>query len=103
MFQLESQDEADFAAQMKSLAAEAQQQIEERSGRRAPPSLLQMLHPIVMGIEALTRATAENTGAVAKLEAAAAAQPKLPEILNAMNETIERESPVTQKLFDALY
>jgi hypothetical protein len=94
-----------FADQMRSLVEEAERQqlAELPQVSHEPLSLLQMLRPLVLGIEALSRATAEQGTILRKIESAASVQHDLPGLMNAMQETIDRKNSVNQQLFDALY
>lgn len=95
---------SEFADQMKALAEEAQkQQTQEPSPKKAPPTLLQMLRPLVLGLEALSRATVENTMVLARLEAASANHDVLPKIVNEIQEKFENKNEINQQLFDALH
>ena len=63
-----------FDLQMKSLADEAQQFLDDRSGRRSQPSLLEFLRPLVQHMELLGRTMTENTMAINRLEETTGAQ-----------------------------
>ncbi len=95
------EDDADFELQMKALANEAQQRFSGE--RRAQPNLAEMLKPFVLGIEALGRATAENTAAVARLEQAVAAQKDVPQVIASVHEHVEQKNKLNQRLFDSLH
>lgn len=94
---------SEFAEQMKALAHEAQRQMEEGDSRKGPPSFLQMLRPLVMGLEAVSRATAENTMVLSRLEAATSSHDLLPRVVAEIQEKFEGKSQINQQLFDALY
>jgi len=97
-------EETDFDRQMKSLAVDAQQQIEDlRVERKAAPSFLQMLRPLVIGLEALTRATVENKEVLSRLEVTASMQTALPPLMAGVQETLDKRSAINQQLFDALH
>jgi len=96
-------EETDFDRQMKSLAVDAQQQIDERVERKAVPSFLQMLRPLVIGLEALTRATVENKEVLSRLEVTASMQTALPPLMAGVQETLDKRSAINQQLFDALH
>ena len=120
-----SPEEKEFAEQLESLASEAQQHLE---GKRVPSkpetlpekapskstkrqdldskqtlSLLQAIKPLVMGIEALSRATTENSATLAKLQEAAALQAKLPDMLTGIQVILDEKNLINQKLFDSLH
>lgn len=92
-----------FADQMKNLAAEAEQQSEDGSVNKSGPDLLQMLRPLVLGMEALARATGESTSVLMKLEAAATAQQTLPQFMTSVQENMDDRHALNQELFNALH
>jgi molecular chaperone GrpE (heat shock protein) len=99
---------ADFADQMKALAEEAERQIEGRTVRKEntpppPTTFLQMLRPLVLGLEALSRATIENTTVLSRLEAAAGNHEVLPRIVSEIEEKFQNKNEINQQLFDALH
>jgi molecular chaperone GrpE (heat shock protein) len=119
-------NEADFETQLATLIVEA-----ARSHQQSPPpeeqhpvekkplpapaplppappaanthSVLQMLKPMVLGIEALSRAVAENSAAIGKVESALIGQAELPMLMSEVQETLERKQMLNQRLFDSLY
>ena len=97
----------DFADQMKVLADEAQKQFVDGGAgsgtQRPPPTFLQMLRPLVLGLEALSRATVENTMVLARLEAATATHDVLPRIVTEIQEKFDDKNIINQQLFDALH
>jgi molecular chaperone GrpE (heat shock protein) len=108
----------DFEIQMRSLAEQAEQiqgaaaeQVKPKTaaapeeGAVKPPALnfAGMIKPLVQGLEALSRATAENTAAVMRLERAAGEQRVLPEIMSGVQSVLERKEKVNAQLFDALH
>jgi molecular chaperone GrpE (heat shock protein) len=95
-------EDKDFTNQMQSLVAEAQHQMVGKFERKDAPSLLQMLRPLVMGIEALSRATEENTAAVAKLQSGSSPN-DFAKLEASIQETLTRKNGVSQQMFDALY
>lgn len=94
---------AEFAAQMKALAHEAQMQMEEGGLKKASPTFLQMLRPLVMGLEAVSRAMAENTRVLSRLEAAAGSRDALARVEPEMREKTETKNEINQQLFNALH
>ncbi len=100
---------SDFADQMKALADEAEKQVDDsnpqspQSARKAPPGFLQMLRPLVLGLEALSRATVENTMVLTRLEAATATHDVLPRIVTEIQEKFDDKNIINQQLFDALH
>lgn len=75
--------------------------------RGAYPNLPQMLRPLVLGLEAMTRATGENTSLLNKLDkavdASAEAQHGLPQLIAELRALLELKSGVNQRMFDALH
>ena len=96
-------EETDFDRQMKSLVLDAQQQIDDRVEKKAAPSFLHMLRPLVLGLEALTRATIENKEVLSRLEVTAAMQMALPPLMAGVQETLDKRGAINQQLFDALH
>ncbi len=93
----------DFDDQMRILGEEAQVQLDDRSMRRSPPGLAEALRPIIAGIEALGRATAQHSASLEKIEGAAFAQESLPLLLQSMQTNLDHRDGVSQQLFDSLY
>ena len=77
------------------------------SGKKGYPSLRQMLRPLVLGLEAMTRATGENTSLLTKLDrvadATAEAQNDLPRLIAELRSLLELKNTVNQRMFDALH
>jgi molecular chaperone GrpE len=94
---------ADFAENMKALAEEAQKNMEDGSLRKSPPTFLQMLRPLVLGLEALSRATTENTMVLTRLESAAHHQESLPRMISEIQEKVDGRKNIDQQLFDAMH
>jgi molecular chaperone GrpE (heat shock protein) len=94
-------EEGDFASEMEALAAEAEQ-FEPVKGSPTV-GFLQMLRPLVLGIEALSRATAENTHKIEQLQETLGAQAPLPALITGIQGQLEQKGVVNQKLFDALH
>ena len=66
-------------------------------------SMLQLIRPLVMGIEALTRATSENSVSLSKLQESVAEQIKLPDMLTTIQRALEQKNAINQQLFDSLH
>lgn len=123
-----SPDEKEFSDQLKSLFTEAQQTLGDNalavpteepgqsnlplpkdpsSGQDLSPkqalNFLQLLRPLVLGMEALTRATGENSAAIAKLQELATVQGNLPEMLAGIQRTLDQKNVINQQLFDSLH
>lgn len=101
---------SDFADQMKALAEEAERQVSgdsredsKKTTTAAPPGLLQMLRPLVLGMEALSRATVENTMTLSRLEAASTNQDMLSRMASQIQEKFDGKNEINQQLFDALH
>jgi molecular chaperone GrpE (heat shock protein) len=120
--------DADFDSQLRGLSQEATQNIEERDAavRRAEEekeqeiarrveermarsyvTVPQMLRPLVQGLEAITRATGENTNVLQKLdksnEQAAAAYADLPTLIQGLQTIVDQKNSLNQRMFDALH
>jgi molecular chaperone GrpE (heat shock protein) len=83
---------------------------EEKGGegsKRNYPTLPQMLRPLVLGMEAITRAMGENSSILHKLDKAAdltgEAQNGLPRIVLGLREVLEQKNGINQRMFDALH
>src|ERR1700677_3402159 len=99
---------SEFADQMKALADEAERQVDDqnnpkKAGGGAPIGFLQMLRPLVLGLEALSRATVENTMVLARLEASSSSHDVLPRVVSEIQEKFEGKNEINQQLFDALH
>lgn len=95
--------EEDFARELESLSSEARQQIEERAVRRMFPSLIKMMRPLVLGIEALSRATEANTVLLHSLRNEPSAPGDLTDFVSNVQEKIDQKQTINQQLFDALH
>jgi molecular chaperone GrpE (heat shock protein) len=119
--------DADFDTQLRGLFQEAEQKIQgrlaaasskpevekeapraaEERALRAYSSLPQMLRPMVLGLEAVSRATGENSVLLQKLDKAAeeatGAQRALPKLVSGLESLLEQRNGVSQRMFDALH
>jgi molecular chaperone GrpE (heat shock protein) len=129
--------DTEFDAQLRGLFAQAEKAIETRAGaasaepaspksvagdsaatadpastsgvssRLGQLSLIQLLKPLVLGLETLSRATGDNTTLLRKLEAAGAAsaesQKDLPAIAAELRSLMESRNAVSQSMFAALH
>lgn len=98
----------DFEQEMKHLSSEAQLGLHSKASKEpkaAEPALgiQQMLKPLVLGIEALSRATAANTQALTRLEELASAQAGLPELMATLHTELEQRSGLNQTMFNAFH
>jgi molecular chaperone GrpE (heat shock protein) len=121
-----SPEEKEFSDQLKTLFTEAQQSLgemalapEEEAALASLPSMkeptaqdlsprqalgfLQLIRPLVMGMDALTRASAENSAALAKVQQTLAEQGNLPEMLEGIQKTLDQKNVINQQLFDSLH
>jgi molecular chaperone GrpE (heat shock protein) len=66
-----------------------------------------MLRPMVLGLEAISRATGENATLLQKMEKtmgeSAEAQKSLPQVLLGFESLLEQKNTVSQRMFDALH
>jgi len=120
--------DADFDSQLRGLSQEATQNIEERDAavRRAEEekeqeitrrveermarsymSVPAMLRPLVLGLEAVTRAAGENTNVLQKLDKAndqsVAAHAELPGLIDGLQALVDQKNGLNQRMFDALH
>jgi molecular chaperone GrpE (heat shock protein) len=128
MPQQEENLDADFDSQLRGLFQEATQNIEGRQAaarrteedkeqeinRRVEERLAksyatvpQMLRPLMQVVEAVTRATGENTTILQKLdksaEESAAAQAGLPALVQGLQGIMDQKNGLNQRMFDALH
>jgi len=128
MPQQEENLDADFDSQLRGLFHEATQNIEDRDAaarkleeekereiaRRVNEHLAKsyisfpkMLHPLVLGLEAVTRAAGENASVLQKLDKvsdkAIAAQVELPALIDGLQELVDQKNNLNQRMFDALH
>lgn len=128
MPQQEENLDADFDSQLRGLFKEATQNIEDRDAAvhradeekeheitrrveermaKAYMSVPQMLRPLVLGLEAVTRAAGENTSVLQKLDKvsdqAVAAHTDLPALIDGLHDLVEQKNGLNQRMFDALH
>ena len=130
MPQQEGIPDMDLDSQLRGLFHQAEQNIEgrvaasrraedEKEGARAVDeravraylSLPQMLRPVVLGLEALSRATGENSQLLGKLDTKlerasgnlSEANKSLPALVERLENLLEQKSGVNQRMFDALH
>ncbi|MDR3405454.1 MAG: nucleotide exchange factor GrpE [Chthoniobacter sp.] len=128
MPQQEEKLDADFDSQLQGLFQEATQNIEDRDAaarkteenkeqeitRRVEErmaksyvSVPQMLRPLMQVLEAVTRATGENTTILQKLDkstdAANGAQADLPALVSGLQTLVDQKNGLNQRMFDALH
>lgn len=137
MAEPESSFDAEFDAQLRGLFAQAEKAIEARDGDSPGPkaqnlgskdvdcvssqptlaesvaprpgqlSLIQLLKPLVLGLEAMSRATGDNTDLLRKLEATAnesrEAHKELPEVVTELRAVLDARNAVSQSMFAALH
>jgi len=118
-------DEDDFSAQLKALVIEAGHRIEPVAPKRTelhlPPvhsvshveeepkvsqslqSLPQMLRPLVLGIEALSRAQHTHTSTLEKIDKTIATQESLPQLLAEAKQSLDQRNTVNRAMFEALH
>lgn len=128
MPQQEEKLDADFDSQLQGLFQEATQSIEEREANarkveetkeqeitrrveermaKSYVSVPQMLRPLMQGLEAVTRATGENTAILQKVgkitDDASTAQADLPMLIRDLQSLVDQKSGLNQRMFDALH
>jgi len=94
-------EEKDFANQMEELVAEAEQL--ELVKDKPSIAFLQALRPLVLGLEALSRVTAENTQKINQVQETVEAQSSMPVLISKLQGQMEQKGVLNQKLFDALH
>ncbi|HYR57676.1 MAG TPA: hypothetical protein VEO95_03560 [Chthoniobacteraceae bacterium] len=116
--------EADLDTQLRGLFQEAEQkihgrvaskpdqekdaarQVEERA-LKAYTSLPQMLRPMVLGLEAISRATGENAQILQRIDKLNVetneAHKALPELIAGLEALLDQKNGVNQRMFDALH
>jgi molecular chaperone GrpE (heat shock protein) len=96
-------DGTDFSLQMRQLAAEAAQHIQESIKEESPGTIKERLDNLASSVNALSHATAENTVQLSKLETTAQGQVEVFGILDKLHGQLDRDSSITKKLFDAMH
>ncbi|MEA3186333.1 MAG: hypothetical protein QOD99_163 [Chthoniobacter sp.] len=92
-----------FDIQMRSLTAEAEHRRDDRGEHRMQINFLEMLRPLVLGIEALGRTMTETTLVLERLENATDGIREMPAVMATVQETLNQKNGLNQKLFDALH
>lgn len=120
--------ETDFDTQLRGLFQEAEERIQGRAAAgasaRAEPerekvrvdeeralrtyaSLPQLLKPMVLGLEAVSRATGDNQTVLQRIDKAAMeaaeAQRSIPQLVLSLESLLEQKNGVNQRMFDALH
>ncbi len=116
--------EADLDTQLRGLFEEAEQKIQGRTAPKVEPdkdlarqaeervlkaysSLPQMLRPMVLGLEAISRATGENAQILQRLDRTNAetteAHQSLPKLIAGLETLLDQRNGVSQRMFDALH
>jgi molecular chaperone GrpE (heat shock protein) len=116
--------DTDLDTQLRGLFEEAEQKIQGRTvpkpeaekdvarqaeerAAKAYATLPQMLRPMVLGLEALSRATGENAQVLQRLDRAhnenAEAQKALPQLIAGLESLLDQKNGVNQRMFDALH
>lgn len=116
--------EADLDTQLRGLFQEAEQKIQGRTAPKAEvekdavrlaeeraakayTTLPQMLRPMVLGLEAISRATGENAQILQRLDRsnseAVEAQRTLPSLITGLEALLDQKNGVSQRMFDALH
>ncbi len=114
--------EDDFSAQLQALVIEAEQSTVDRTSKRSEvravvdsladderkalqslQSLPQMLRPLILGIEALSRAQNDHSNTLEKIEKSLTAQESLPQLLADTKQSLDQRSTVNKAMFEALH
>ena len=96
-------DEESFASQMEALVAEAERSFEEQSHAKNASGMLRMLRPLMIGIEAMARASADQSRKLEKLQETLVTQASLDALINGVRGDFNQQGTVNQKMFDALH
>lgn len=108
----QNEPQIDFEDQMQALAAEAERKKQEAPRSEGAKSsdwfvrLAQLIKPVAVGIESLTRASSEQTQGLQKLSQIVADQPNPTPAIEALREDLVRLTEVeasNQRLFDAMH
>ena len=116
--------DADLDTQLRGLFQEAEQKIHGRTASKAESekdairqaeeraakaytSLPQMLRPMVLGLEAISRATGENAQILQRLDRTnvetTEAHKSLPQLISGLESLLDQKNGVSQRMFDALH
>lgn len=107
--------DVDFDSELQDLFKQAEENIAEQNGKKAEPSnslstgmeMALALRPVLLAIEAMARATKENTIALDRLEKANGAdlesREALPQVVSALRGMLETKSGISQGMFSALH
>jgi molecular chaperone GrpE (heat shock protein) len=116
--------DADLDIQLRGLFEEAEQKIQGRPSPKPDPekdslrqseeralkaysSLPQMLRPMVLGLEAISRATGENAQILQRLDKMQVetntVHKELPQLVAGLEALLEQKNGVSQRMFDALH
>jgi hypothetical protein len=114
-----SRDEIDFADALEVLVTEAHQSGATQGGLGqlppvaapsaiAPPArealdFAKTIRPLVLAVDAMVRAGAENSKRLARVEESAKFLPELPSLLKEVRDLMDSRGGVTRALFDALH
>jgi molecular chaperone GrpE (heat shock protein) len=95
------------AARAEEAAAPAPEPAPAEPVARTTPSVPEMLRPLVQGVQAIGRATAENTQVLGDLKKAAGeaadSHRELPQVVADLKGMIDQRNAVSRQMFDALY
>lgn len=119
--------DADFALQMNGLAHEAELALVSRFApappepesqpapspaiqepvSAPPPTLSEMLRPLVQGVQAMGRTTGEHAQILSRLDRSSAesteAQKELPKVVADLRSMVEQRNGISRQMFDALH
>jgi len=110
LFKEATQNMEDHAAAAQKAEEDKEQEINRRVEERMAKSYTsvpQMLRPLVLGLEAVTRAAGENTTVLQKLdkvnEQAVAAHADLPALIQGLQNLVDQKTGLNQRMFDAMH
>lgn len=116
-------NEDDFSAQLEALVIEAQHRVETTTSKKSEPravaepplaeeerkailslqSLPQMLRPLILGIEALSRAQNDHSNTLEKIDKSLTLQEALPQVLAETKQSLDQRNTVNRAMFEALH
>lgn len=76
---------------------------DERRALQSLQSLPQMLRPLILGIEALSRAQNDHSNALERIDKSLAIQEALPQVLAETKQALDQRNTVNRAMFEALH
>jgi molecular chaperone GrpE (heat shock protein) len=97
-----------FDNALNALAVEAEHKIAAKSAGKESSSFIQMLRPLIVGIEAIARSQAETTRMLSSLQEAKskvtpAEEPSPSAAIQTIHEKLDQKASLNERLFNALH